>query len=253
LIETGLTEKEALKRIFTIDSRGLVTTCQLNDPYKCHFARAPEEFDWYTDDKDGGLVNVIRKSGTPVLIGTSGQPGCFDREVVEAMLGNCERPVILPLSNPTSKAEAVPDDIYAWTNGRALVATGSPFDTVNWEGKKVRIGQGNNVFVFPGVGLGVLASGAKEIVPEFFTAAAHAVSDMVSAKDLACGVLYPPVTELREVSRKVALAVGGAAIKKGVSRPCVFSSYWHENDEERLETLIDKMQWSPQYLPLIPL
>ncbi|MBU0481210.1 MAG: NAD-dependent malic enzyme [Proteobacteria bacterium] len=253
LVELGMTEKEALKRIFTIDSRGLVTSCHKNDPYKCRFARNIADLSWYGGEKDGDLLNVVRKAGVTVLIGTSGQTGCFSREVVEAMLGNCERPVIMPLSNPTSKAEAVPQDIYEWTGGRALVATGSPFEPVAVDGKKIRVGQGNNVFVFPGVGLGVLTSGAKEILPQFFTAAAHAVSECVSAADLAKGILYPPVTELREVSRKVALAVGQAAIRQGVSRPCVFSSYWHENSEEKLAVLIEKMRWKPEYLPLVSL
>ncbi len=165
---------------------------------------------------------------------------------------NCERPVILPLSNPTDKAEALPEDIYKWTSGKALVATGSPFPPVEQDGKKIRIGQCNNVFIFPGVGLGTLASGAKEVLPSFFTAGAKAVAELVSQEDLDAGILMPRVEKLKEVSSVVALAVGLAAIRDGVSGPCAFSKFKHKNDPKRLKTLIEKMRWEPQYLPLVP-
>ncbi len=251
LRERGISEKEALQRIYTLDRRGLVVNNRRLEPYKEHFARVPQELDWYNNEKDGDLLNIIRKAGITVLIGTSGQAGCFTQEVVEAMLDNTDRPVIMPLSNPTVQAEAVPDDIYAWTGGRALVATGSPFPPVSQGGQEVRIGQGNNVFVFPGVGLGVLAAGAREVLPDFFTAAAHAVAESVTAADLKKGILFPPVSELREVSLKVAQAVGREAIRKEVSRPCVFSSFWHENNEDKLDMLVEGMRWKPEYLPLV--
>jgi len=253
LRERGLSEKEVLQRIYTLDRHGLVVNNRRIEPYKEHFARDPQGLDWFNSEKDGDLLNVVRKAGVTVLIGTSGQTGCFTKEVVEAMLNNTGRPVIMPLSNPTSQAEAVPEDIYEWSGGQALVATGSPFPAVRHEGKEVRIGQGNNVFVFPGVGLGVLAAGAREVLPEFFTAAAHAVAAMVSEDDLRQGILFPPVTALREVSLTVAQAVGRSAISREVSRPCVFSSFWHENNEEKLDLLVDKMRWQPEYLPLVAL
>jgi malate dehydrogenase (oxaloacetate-decarboxylating) len=253
LEECGLSAAEARKRIFTLDRRGLVTTAREVEPYKANFAHDPAGLPWFNGEPDGYLLNVIRQAGITVLIGTSGQVGNFSQEVVAAMLGNSDRPVIMPLSNPPSHAEAVPEDIYAWTNGRALVATGSPFPPVTRGGEKVRVGQGNNVFVFPGVGLGVLAAGAREVLPEFFTAAAHAVAASVSSADLQKGILFPPVSELREISCKVAQAVGRTAISQGVSRPCVFSSYWHENNPEKLDLLVDKMRWHPEYLPLFAL
>jgi malate dehydrogenase (oxaloacetate-decarboxylating) len=117
----------------------------------------------------------------------------------------------------------------------------------------VRIGQGNNVFVFPGVGLGVLAAGAREVLPEFFTAAAHAVAEAVTEADLARGIIYPPVAELRKISRLVAVAVGREAIARGASRPSIFSAFWHENRLDKLSELIDRMGWRPEYLPLVPL
>jgi malate dehydrogenase (oxaloacetate-decarboxylating) len=157
----------------------------------------------------------------------------------------------MPLSNPTDHAEAVPADIYNWTRGRALVGTGSPFPDVLYEGVSYRIGQANNVFVFPGVGLGTLASGAREVLPEFFTAAAKAVSSCVAKESMAAGTLLPPVTELANVSLKVAQAVGEAAIANGVSRSCAFSSFQHQNDPTRLKELVRRMRWSPDYLPLV--
>ncbi|MCK4838789.1 MAG: NAD-dependent malic enzyme [Desulfobulbaceae bacterium] len=253
LRERGLSEKEVLQRIYTLDRHGLVVNNRQLEPYKEHFARDPQELDWFNSEQDGDLLNVVRKAGVTVLIGTSGQAGCFTKEVVEAMLGNTDRPVIMPLSNPTVKAEAIPEDIYSWTGGRALVATGSPFAPVRCGDEEIRIGQGNNVFVFPGVGLGVLTSGAREVLPEFFTAAAHAVAAAVSDDDLGKGILFPSVAELRDISLRVAQAVGRSAIRQGVCRPCVFSSYWHENNEEKLDLLVERMRWQPEYLPLAAL
>jgi malate dehydrogenase (oxaloacetate-decarboxylating) len=253
LKEAGLSETEALQRIYTLDHHGLVVKSRSHEPYKDRFARKAEELAWLHSEADGSLLNVARCSGATVLIGTSGQPGLFTREVVMAMCANTPRPVIMPLSNPTAQAEATPAEILDWSEGRALVATGSPFPPVPVAGRPLRIGQGNNVFVFPGMGLGVLAAGAKEVLPEFFTAAAHAVAASVSDADLARGILYPPVAELRQVSRRVARAVAKCALDLGASRPCAFASFWHENREERLHELLDRMGWSPEYLPLAPI
>ncbi|MGV1098542.1 NAD-dependent malic enzyme [Thiovibrio sp. JS02] len=252
LREAGLGAEEARDRIYTVDSKGLVTSERELEPYKKKFAKDPERLDWYKSKGDGSLLNVIAKGRVTVLIGTSGQAGCFSRYIVQAMQANSRRPVILPLSNPTEKAEATPEDICKWTSGSALVATGSPFAPVSWGGIPTRIGQCNNVFVFPGLGLGVLASGAKEVLPEFFTAAAKAVAAQVSAADLRKGILLPPVNMLREVSLSVARAVGDAALAAGVAGPCRFSAYNHEYKSERLARLMEMMRWTPRYLPLLP-
>lgn len=252
LIEDGLTADEARQRIFTVDSQGLVTTDRKLEPYKEKFAKDPDLFAWLPGPKAGALLHVIRHANITVLIGTSGQAGCFSKDVVTAMLANSKRPVIMPLSNPTAKAEALPADIYNWTDGQALVATGSPFPAVNIAGREIRISQGNNVFIFPGVGLGVLAAGAREVLPAFFTAAARTVAEQVSVADLKDGILFPPVENLKEISRKVALAVGRTAIDRGVSGLCVYSSFQHDNDVKRLEELINNMFWEAVYLPLRP-
>ena len=253
LIEEGLSPAEARGRIFTVDSAGLVTLDRSLQPYKLKFAKNPLQLHWLKSTGDDSLANIVRHEKITVLIGTSGQPGCFSKEIIDGMLANTERPVVLPLSNPTTKAEALPVDLFSWSNGRALVATGSPFEPVDFKGKAVRVGQCNNVFIFPGVGLGVLASGARQVLPEFFTAAARAVSEQVSAADLQAGVLFPEIDTLREVSKHVAIAVGETAIRKGVSGLCVYSTFQHNNDVDRLAELIDKMRWQPIYLPLVPM
>ncbi len=251
LIAAGLSESEAKSKIFTLDSKGLITTDREVEPYKQKFAKDENQLMWFNDNKDGNLANVIKKAKITVLIGTSGQAGSFSKEIVEAVMQNTPRPVILPLSNPTSKVEALPQDIYQWTNGSALYATGSPFDPVHTQDGKIRVGQCNNVFIFPGLGQGVIASGSKEVSPAFFTAAAHAVADAVSEADKKKGILTPPVQELRDVSYKVACAVGREAIKQNLSAPCLYSKFQHNNDPERLDLLIDKIRWSPNYLPII--
>jgi len=253
LCEEGLNWQEAVSRIYTIDSRGLVTSDREMLPYKVNFARDPASLDWLMEKSDLSLENVVKKAGVTVLIGTSGQPGCFSHDVVGSVMENTDMPVIMPLSNPTDHAEAVPADIYRWTNGRALIATGSPFPDILHNGTSYRIGQANNVFVFPGVGLGVLASGAREVRPEFFTAAARAVAGFVGKEELAKGALLPPVTALADVSLAVAQAVGESAMSLGVSRNCAFSTFQHQNDPVRLKELIRKMRWIPDYLPLVPM
>ena len=251
LVEEGLSREEALARIYALDSRGLITTDRDMLPYKRKFAKDPASLDWLKNEQDLRLEQVVKKAGVTVLIGTSGQAGCFTREVVDAVLEHTDHPVIMPLSNPTDHAEAIPADLYRWTDGRALVATGSPFSDVEHEGKSYRIGQANNVFVFPGVGLGTLASGAREVLPEFFTAAARAVANTVTSEDLQRGALLPEVTTLADVSLKVALEVGESAIRLGVSRNCACSGFQHQNDPSRLKELIRKMRWMPDYLPLV--
>lgn len=253
LIEDGLSEEEAQDKIFTIDSRGVVTVDRDIEAYKKKFAKDKTKLYWLNIKENHQLAEVIKHAGVTVLIGTSGQGGCFTEQAVKNMAENTEQPVILPLSNPTHMAEAIPQDIFKWTDGKALVATGSPFKPVEYNGEIHRIGQCNNVFVFPGVGLGIIASGAKKVLPQFFTAAAHAVSDSLSKEELAQGRLVPEVTAIAKVSEKVALAVATSAIENGVSRPCAYSDFSHKQDPARMKILISKMRWQASYLPLTPM
>ncbi len=249
LVEQGMSEADAISQIFTLDSRGVVTSDRDLEPYKKKFAKDPGSLSWLKTSEDNTLLNVIKNEKVTVLIGTSGQHGCFTREIVDAVGKNTGQPVILPLSNPTTKTEALPIDIYEWTDGKALVATGSPFNPVVHNGKAYRIGQMNNSFVFPGVGLGIVASGATEVLPVFFSAAAHAVAEFIKEEDLEQGILFPPLDQFSKVSMEVAKRVGAEAIKAKVTgNGCAFSKFKHNNDVERLNTLIEKMRWSPEYI-----
>ncbi len=248
LVEQGMERKDAIDRIFTLDSKGLVTTDRELEPYKVKLAKDPQNFAWLNTKEDNTILNVIKNEKVTVLIGTSGQHGYFTKQIVQAVGENSDRPVILPLSNPTTKAEAIPKDIFEWTDGKALVATGSPFEPVNYKGKDYRIGQMNNAFVFPGIGLGIIASGATKVLPVFFSAAAHAVAEFVSQQDIENGILCPPLDQLKQVSLEVAKRVGAEAIKANVTQKgCAFAKFKHNNDPERLNTLVDKIRWTPRY------
>jgi malate dehydrogenase (oxaloacetate-decarboxylating) len=250
LTEAGLSEREALAKVFTTDSKGLVVAGQKHPPYKEKFAKSPADFPWITSLKRDCLQDVIEQAKVTVLIGTSGQSNSFTKAIVQAVLKNTERPVILPLSNPTTKCEATPEEIIHWTDGRALIATGSPFTPVAYNNRSYPIGQCNNVFVFPGVGLGVIGSGATTVHPSFFTAAAHAVAQQITDQALARGELLPQVDQLKDVSMAVAMAVGQKAITRDRNLKCKHSVFQHNNDKDRLRTLLNHMRWSPSYLPI---
>ncbi len=250
LTEEGLSTKEALSKIFTTDSKGLVVSNQKQPVYKDKFSKSPSDFPWISGLSRDCLHDVIEKAKVSVLIGTSGQPGSFTKPIVQAVLANTRRPVILPLSNPTTKCEATPEEIIHWTKGHALIATGSPFEPVTYNGQSHVVGQCNNVFVFPGVGLGVIGSGATTVSPSFFTAAAHAVAGQIPEHSLTNGELLPQIKQLKKVSMEVALAVGKKAITEQTDLQCKFSTFQHNNDPERLSTILSNMRWSPDYLPI---
>ena len=173
-----------------------------------------------------------------VLIGTSGEPGTFAEEVIRDMARHVDRPLVLPLSNPTSQSEARPEDIVRWTNGRALVATGSPFPPVRFGERSFTVGQANNAFVFPGVGLGALVAEAREVTDAIFEAAAERLANAVRAEDLASGSLFPPVPSLRRVTVTVAEAVALAARDAGVGR-------------DVLDGAVAAAMWEPDYPELV--
>ena len=174
-----------------------------------------------------------------LIIGTTGTPGMFTERLIRGMARHTEQPVVMPFSNPNSKAEAHPEDIIRWTDGRALVATGSPFPLVEHEGRKHIISQGNNVYIFPGIGLGALVAEASKVTEPMFAAAAEAVAEMVRPEEMAQGALYPPLTRLREISARIAEAVVKEARDSGVGR--------HIRDEN-IPSEVDKMMWFPEYV-----
>lgn len=206
----GLSEVECLERVAALDSRGLLVAGPgLRDAYKQELAWPVElaERHGVATDADRRLESLVRAYRPTVLIGTSGQPRCFTEEVIREMARHCERPVVMPFSNPSDLSEAVPADVLRWTEGRALVATGSPFAPVVQDGRTVRIGQGNNVLVFPGVGLGVLLGGIRTVTDELLTASAFTLAGKLTNAELASGMLFPAVSRLREISADVAAAV----------------------------------------------
>ena len=245
----GVDESTIKRAIVTADTRGLVFAArdELDDD-KREFALGAEELAFYGLGglKPGdrlaleGLVAAVKPT---ILIGTSGVPGAFTEGAIREMAARTERPVIFPLSNPTNKTEAVPADIMAWTGGRALVATGSPFEPVTVNGETHIIGQANNVFIFPGMGLGAIVSEAREITDEMFLLAAETLAEMVSPDRLAAGALYPAVAELREVSRQIAAKVVCQSRDCGVGRLY--------RDEEVIDA-VDSAIWFPAYLPYLP-
>jgi malate dehydrogenase (oxaloacetate-decarboxylating) len=184
---------------------------------------------------------VVTKVQPTILIGTSGQRGAFSEEIVREMARHVERPVIFPLSNPTSKSEATPSELLQWTEGRALIATGSPFQPTSYAGRMIKIGQCNNVFIFPGVGLGAIASGADRVTDAMFSAAARVLSEFSPALTDADAPLYPPLEIVREISRKVAVAVGVEAQQARLTETTSL---------EELERSVRDMMWRPLYVRL---
>jgi malate dehydrogenase (oxaloacetate-decarboxylating) len=235
----GLSKDEAAGRLAVFDSHGLlVEDREIPDTYKREMAwTAKQAADSGLADPAGrDLLNVIKTYKPTVLLGASGQAGAFNEEIVRAMAANVERPVVLPFSNPTSISEAVPEDVMQWSKGRALIATGSPFPAVEYNGQTTEIGQGNNVFIFPGIGLGALLSETVVISDAMISASAKALAEAVTDGELDRGLLYPSVSRLREVSAQVAVAVMKQAAVEG---RCAGG----DDFEKRVEAAM----WLPRY------
>ncbi len=243
MVEDGASEVEARGRIWLLDSHGLVHTGRTDlNTEKARYAQ-PAWPPTGGADQPLDLLEVVRHVRPTILIGTAARKGAFSEEAVREMARHVARPVIFPLSNPTEKSEATPADLLRWTDGRALVATGSPFPDVELDGRPVHIGQCNNMFVFPGVGLGVLASGARRITDGMFLAAARALSAAAPSRGDPQAPLYPPIERVRAASRAVALAVAAEAMRAGVAG---------QLDPETLAQRVDAMMWEPRYRPLAP-
>lgn len=251
MIAEGLSEKDALNRIFMIDSKGLLVSKNALERYKKKFAKDKASHPWLREIDRIDIPGIIRQAGITMLIGTTGQDFFFNEEAIKEIKKNTSKPLVLPLFQHISTPQVFCQNIDRWSEEGLLVATGNPCATSDELDKTCHIGQCNNAFVFPGVGLGVLASGAREVLPEFFTVAAKAIADMMTPEQLNRGMLVPPINDIRKVAVKVALAVAMCAVEKGVSRPCVYSDFQHDNDEARMRTIIDRIRWNPEYLPLV--
>lgn len=241
LMQEGLANQSALDRIFVLDSGGLLTEDRPEmDEYKKEFAKPERIFrKWMRDNiYSFTLADTIKNGKITALIGVSARPGVFDEKIIKLMMENSPEPLIFPLSNPTSKAEADPRWILEKTGGKAVVSSGSPFPPVTVNGREYRIGQGNNAFIFPGLGLGVSASKTGIITDGLFTAAARALASAVSEEELNSGSIYPPVEKIFDVSRKVAVAVYKKTIEEGTGTPI-------ENGD--IEEAVKNRMWIPSY------
>jgi malic enzyme len=224
-----------------LDSRGLIHHgARISDEHKREFALGAAEMEAYGFESSGrfDLLDVVRRVKPTVLLGTTATPGQFTEEVVREMARHVEHPVILPFSNPTSKSECTPDEAIHWTDGRALVATGSPFPPVEHGGRTITIGQGNNVFIFPGVGLGAIVGELRQVTDAMFLAAARVVAEHVSAERFATGSLYPDQGDLRAVSRQVAIEVVREAKRANLGRLI---------PDDKIEAEVDALIWFPDY------
>ena len=232
MVGQGLSNEEAARNFWVIDRDGLlVEGTELRD-FQRPYARRDAE-------RGMRLEDVVRTVHPTILIGTSGQSGAFNEAVVKEMARGTPRPIVLPLSNPTALTEAVPSDLIAWTEGRALIATGSPFEPVLYSGVSYTIGQANNAIIFPGLGLGTITVRSRVISDAMFGAAANAIAAMVDASSLGASIL-PPVSGLREVSARVAVAVAEQAQREGLARV----------SPPNLEQTITDAMWQPRYRPI---
>ncbi len=240
LAETGLTRAEVHERLAVLDSRGLLVDDQpLSDDYKTELAWEQSLAERYEliDPASRQLEDVVAKYKPTVLIGSSAQAGAFTENIAKTMMQATERPIILPFSNPTNRAEATPSDLIHWTDGKVLVAAGSPFEPVGYAGKIFKIGQGNNVFIFPGLGLGALLANSSVVTDEMVSAASKAAADSMTDQELADGMLFPEISRLREVTICVAQAVANKAIDGG---------YANATSEEVAHQLENGL-WQPDY------
>ena len=243
---SGLTREQARARFWAVDKAGLVTTAVpgLSAAQRRYARPAAEITGWPDDPGLGGigLAEVVRRVHPTILIGTSGRTGAFTEPIVKDMAAHCARPVILPMSNPTSLSEAVPADLIRWTEGHALVATGSPFPPVDYRGTRYVIGQANNALIFPGLGLGVIAARATRVTDGMLAAAADAVSELVVSSEPGAPLL-PRMESLRETSAVVGAAVAEAAAADGVAGNRLSGD---------VRAQVRALMWEPDYRPVRP-
>jgi len=245
MIEEGADQALVRRALVMVDSKGLIYEGRPDvDRDKAPFALPRRDLLELGFEPGGSfdLEAVVRRVAPTILVGSSGARGAFTESAIRAMAAQTKAPVVLPLSNPTERSEATPTDVLAWSEGRALVATGSPFEPVDLDGAQRIIGQANNVFVFPGVGLGAIVANAREVTDQLFLRAATTLAGLVSDERLEKGALYPPLSSLRDVSRTIAVAVATEACANGGGSLAPGTS---------VEAAIEGAMWTPDYAPSI--
>ncbi|MGH8501953.1 MAG: NAD-dependent malic enzyme [Gammaproteobacteria bacterium] len=245
LVREGLSREEAHARVFVIDSKGLLVEGRAMEPYKQPFAQSEARVaKWRVAGPIPTMLEVIQNASATALLGLSGQTGAFNQPIVTALCQNTVRPVVFALSNPTSVCEALPEDVVKWCEGRAIVATGSPFPDVSYKGSNYSIGQGNNAFIFPGLGFASILSESREITDNMVLEAAYALSDYTAATHLDDGRVYPPTRELQEVAVRVAVRVIRRALNDGVAGKA-------DLEGRDLDAYVRSRFWKPRYLPFV--
>jgi malate dehydrogenase (oxaloacetate-decarboxylating) len=257
LVADGASADAAIAAVALVDSHGLVERSRID------LERDKSEIAWSAElarsvetgapagsgepaapaGPVGSLHDVVERFRPTILLGATSRPGTFDEPLIRAMADGCDRPIVMPLSNPTAACEAHPADILRWSDGRAFVATGSPFPPVEVDLRSVEIGQANNVFVFPGLGLGAIAAEARTMPDAVFLAAGRTLAECVSHQRLASGALYPPIGDLREVTRAIATSVARTAVDVGISALA---------DAAAASGAVDAAMWWPDYVPYEP-
>jgi malate dehydrogenase (oxaloacetate-decarboxylating) len=243
MVSEGAKEQEACRNFFAVDRYGLIVDGMAGiTPAQTPFVRPRDAVAGWTlqNTNEIGLFDVVSNAKPTVLIGVSGQTGAFTEPVIRMMARHVDRPVIFPLSNPTSRSEATPEQLMGWTEGRALIGTGSPFPPVQWNGRTVMTDQTNNSYIFPGVGLGVIAVNARRVTDAMFMAAGRALAEISPTATKKSGRLLPPVDQLRSVAITVATAVARRAQADGLADPC---------DQKELAERIRAHVWEPVYRP----
>ncbi|MEF7455546.1 malolactic enzyme [Pediococcus pentosaceus] len=235
MIENGLSEEEAKKHFYMVDKQGLLfDDDETLTPEQKPFARKQSEFD--NADELTDLLSVVKAVHPTIMVGTSTQPGSFTEEVVREMAAHTERPIIFPLSNPTKLAEAKAEDLLKWTDGRALIATGIPVGDIEYNGVTYQIGQANNALVYPGLGLGVIASTAKVLNDTMISKAAHSLGGIVDVDQPGAAVL-PPVSKLSDFSNTVAKAIAQSAVDQGLTKEKI----------DNVDQAVEDTRWNPEY------
>jgi len=244
LMRQGVSEEKARDAFYLFNSKGLIHTgAEIRDDLQKDYARVEAEIDsWDVAEKKRiTLLETVKHVKPSILIGVSGQAGAFTEDVVREMAKHTSRPIIFPLSNPTANTEALPKDLYEWTDGRVIVGTGSPFKPVEYAGQQFSIAQCNNVYIFPGVGLGVLASKSKCVTNEMFVRAAEILAAHSPMAEDPCASLFPSIKKLRDVSREIGIAVAQMAVEQGLATADI---------EGSVEEAIDNKMWFPKYTTL---